>query len=140
MRQVSELMIRSVATILERQTVAEAREEMELSHIRHLPVVDAEGRLVGVVSDRDLMRAGDPTDSVGACMSAAVATVSPETDLTEAAFLLIRDRIGCLPVSDASGKLLGILTESDFVRLAHDLLGGADLEERLREDEQSKEA
>lgn len=131
-------MTRTVSTLQAHDTVEKARREMQLCHIRHLPVVDAEGGLVGIVSDRDLPWSEGTIEPIGDLMTVDVETVAPDTDLTEAALLLIRDRIGSLPVCEATGKVVGIVTESDFVRLAYHLLGGADLDERLLEEHESE--
>ncbi|HTO68279.1 MAG TPA: CBS domain-containing protein [Myxococcota bacterium] len=98
--------------------------------IRHLPVLDARGRLCGVVSLDDLRAAlpfevnlsvppaaSDRADArdlgVGDVMSYGAITARPDTPLGEAAALLARYRIGCLPVVDESGKVVGIFTERD---------------------------
>ena len=138
MRRVAEFMTRTVSTLRESDTVETARRVMEAGQIRHLPIVDGDGRLAGIVSDRDLARAEGAGQPVRELMTVEVETVAPDTHLTEAALLLIRDRIGSLPVCDRDGKVVGIVTESDFVRLSYQLLGGADLDERLLEEHESE--
>lgn len=99
--------------------------EMRLGGIRHVPIVDAQHKLVGLISQRDLLAAGvDPTRRVADAMRTDVKTVSPDTPAHEAAYLLIRYAIGCLPVTDEDDRLVGIVTETDFVRVAYSLLGG----------------
>jgi CBS domain-containing protein len=71
-------------------------------------------------------------------MTTDVETVAEDTPLTEAAYLILRHRIGSLPVCDLHGKLVGIVTEADFVRLAYTLLGGVDLEDRAVEEHESE--
>lgn len=101
--------------------------------IRHLPVVDRHQRVCGVVSLDDL-RAAFPFSvslktppgiaerdtaldtAVGEVMTHGPITTAPETTLAEAAALLVRFRIGCLPVVDASGRLVGIFSETDALR------------------------
>jgi acetoin utilization protein AcuB len=80
--------------------------------VRHLPVTEA-GRVVGVVTDRDL-RGVEPGVAVGLVMSRPVLNVSPRTRIDRAARLLFDRRIGCLPVLD-DGRLVGILTQTDAV-------------------------
>jgi CBS domain-containing protein len=104
--------------------VRAAMKEMELSCFRHFPVAARDGRLVGVVSHRDLLRARDGDVLVRDVMSEDVKTVAPDTPAHEAAYLILRHRIGCVPVVDKSGRLVGIVTETDFVRAAYVLLGG----------------
>ena len=103
---------------------------MSLGRIRHMPVVDADGRLCGVVSQRDLFRGalaaalGLPKATqarllgallVREVMNAQPITTTPETPITEAAEVMLRRKVGCLPVLDGE-SLVGILTEADFVR------------------------
>jgi CBS domain-containing protein len=105
--------------------ISAALREMELSAIHHLPVVDTEGRLAGLVTHRDLVAAAARgRERVEDVMVRDVKTVSPETPAHEAAYLLLRHAIGCVPVTDAAARPVGILTVTDFVRVAYSLLGG----------------
>lgn len=132
---VRELMTPAVVTIGPSATVAEADEEMRRSDCRHLPVVDAEGRVVGLVSDRDLSphRGSDHGRRVeiSRVMTPDVLTVSPETPAREASLVLLEHKVGSVVVVDRNGELRGVLTETDFVRFAHEVLGG----DRLAVDE-----
>jgi acetoin utilization protein AcuB len=111
----------------------EALERMIDRGIRHLPIVDARARLVGVVSIDDLRAAlpfsvslrRPPTAAeresalecaLGELMTHAPLTATPETTLEDGAALLARFRIGCLPVVDAAGRLVGIFSETDALR------------------------
>ncbi|HEX5065839.1 MAG TPA: CBS domain-containing protein [Myxococcota bacterium] len=103
--------------------------ELMLEHgIRHLPVADARGRVVGVISIDDL-RAALPLSAsartvgleigagrVGELMTHAPHTVRAETPLAEAADRMAELRIGCLPVVESEGGLVGILSETDALR------------------------
>lgn len=97
----------------------EAWQRMRLYRIRHL-VVEENGRLVGVLSDRDL--GGEQGDMLRAgrlvadCMSAQVTTVTPDTTVREAANLLRGHSISCLPVVHRS-RVVGIATVSDLLEL-----------------------
>lgn len=117
--------------------VAEALTEMKLGSIRHLPIVDQEERLIGLVTQRDLIAATDDLERpLRAIMRTDVKTVSPETPAHEAAYLLLRFVIGCVPVTEGR-RLVGIVTESDFVGVAYRALGGrVPLDQLLREDEE----
>ena len=93
---------------------------MQKHKIRRLLVVDAEGGLAGIVAERDLLHAADrfltsPVD-VGRIMTRAVITVGEATPVVEAATLMIRRKIGGLPVVDASRAVLGIVTETDLLQ------------------------
>jgi CBS domain-containing membrane protein len=101
-----------------------AAREMELGSIRHLPVVASDGTLVGVLSQRDVLGELDPQARVEDAMSTDMKTVAPTTPAHEAAYLLLRHKIGCVPVVGEHGRLVGIVTEADFVRVAYTLLGG----------------
>jgi CBS domain-containing protein len=99
--------------------------------VRHLPVVDGD-RLIGLVSHRDLARA-TPSSLIGGARNAnaevgkrrakeimrtELVTVRPDEPLFRAAQRMWEAKLGCLPVTDDDGKLLGILTQADFLRLA----------------------
>jgi CBS domain-containing protein len=105
---------------------------MRLGRIRHLPVVDENGQLAGIITQRDLFR-GALAKALGygeraqrqlmgtlvvkEVMTSEVLTTTADTPLAEAARVLVERKIGCLPVIEA-GRLVGIITEGDFVALA----------------------
>ena len=134
--KVRDLMSVDVVTLDAGDPLVAAEEIMGFRRFRHLPVTE-EGRLIGLVTHRDLLRAcvspftedSRKKDAilkarvnVRDIMHARVKTVGPETDLAEAAAMLRTGAFGCLPVVEADGRLLGIVTEADFVRLAEILL------------------
>ncbi len=107
---------------------------MNLARIRHLPVVREE-RLVGLVTHRDILRAqvslfaeltpkqsAEINREILACdiMTREVETVGPGTSVLEVARLMYRRKLGCVPVVEDDGRLVGIVTEADFVRLVID--------------------
>lgn len=130
-QSVSDLMTKEVVTLLANDTLNVADDVMGLGRIRHLPVVDEDGMVVGVISQRDLFR-GALARSLGYgefaqqklygilrvkdVMSNEVLTISPAATLVDAAKIMTNRKIGCLVVVEEE-RLAGILTESDFVRL-----------------------
>ena len=113
------------------ETVAALVDLMHEHQVRHVPVVDEDGDLIGLVSHRDLLRNSliEQDDEVqvdkeellerlqvGDLMLGEVDRVKPDTDIRDAAQLLLDHKYGCLPVVEGN-RLVGILTESDFVRL-----------------------
>lgn len=112
-------------------TVGEARQAMAAHRIRHLPVVDADGGLLGLVSRTDVFRCSDDDPApVASIMVPRVHTVDSRADARTAAGLLARHKIGCLPVL-RNGRLAGIVTDSDFVNVAISMMDAA----AAREDE-----
>ena len=133
---VSDIMTRDVVTLYEEENLERLQEGMDRFGFRHLPVVDGD-KLVGLVTHRDLLRAavsilepGRATREqvyesgvfVAQIMTRNPATVRPDAPLAEAAKLLRDNKFGCLPVTEADGKLVGIITEADFVALVLHLL------------------
>jgi acetoin utilization protein AcuB len=105
---------------------------MHRASVRHLPVVNRDGMLVGVVTDRDVrhhlfvpgvfeplgqtsVEAVLKAALVAEIMSRSVISVPPEANLSDAAQLLRTERIGSLPVVDG-GRVVGIVTETDLLR------------------------
>ena len=124
-------MTRDVHTVGRNDQLAVADALMKQARIRHLPVLDSDGAVCAVVSQRDLFRGallralgfgGRAEDkmlkqiAVKEIMSEPVHTASPETTVAEAGRVMIERKIGCLPVIE-NGKLVGLVTETDFVRL-----------------------
>jgi acetoin utilization protein AcuB len=110
-------MTRDVVTVPSAATVADALDTLNLHTIRHLPVLD-DGRVVGILSDRDLRRAmtGRPDETtVADVLTADPVTVGPDDRVETAARLLVEHDVGCVPVV-AGGRLVGIVTASDLLR------------------------
>jgi CBS domain-containing protein len=126
--KVRDVMSRKVVSISADDTLRIVDEIMKLGHVRHLPVV-RRGELVGVVSQRDLLRAslsnvmGIPTEEqqvflegvhIGEVMSAPAISIDPEASVQAAAGVMAERKIGCLPVLE-EGKIVGIVTETDVL-------------------------
>lgn len=127
---VSDAMTGRVYTVEPDDPLSLVWEVMRERGVRHVPVLDAEGDLVGLVTHRDLLRASlvEQNDlprvierallertRVADVMVQSVETVSPDDELPDAARLMLEQKFGCLPVVEGR-RLVGILTESDFVR------------------------
>jgi len=128
---VGDFMTRDLVTVKETDDLALAESILRLGGIRHLPVVRG-SRLVGLVTQRDLLRASVPGAASRAALASDVmspnpTTVSPESSLADAARILLRHKYGCLPVCEGDGTLVGIITESDFVRFAADVVQDLDM-------------
>jgi CBS domain-containing membrane protein len=128
---VSDLMTRDVATLQRNDQLSIADDVMRLGQVRHLPVLGDDDELEGIISHRDLLHgalarvlgygsAGRAkllkTVLVKEAMTCDPITVSPSTPIADAARLMVDKKIGCLLVVDGNA-LVGIVTESDFVRL-----------------------
>lgn len=126
--RVVDLMTTALLTIKASESVTEAHSEMELGLIRHLPVVDDRGRLVGVLSDRDLLAASKRHRRVADLMTKDVITIRPDAPAYEAAALMLDHRIGSVPVVDGHGTLVGLVTQTDYLDVARRALLGLHLE------------
>ncbi len=134
---VGERMTRNPVTITEDTSIDDALHLMRERKVRRLPVLDASGKMVGIVSDRDLLHAApSPATSLSVyelhyllskltvkrVMSSPVITVTPSTPLEEAARIMADNKIGGLPVTE-DGRLVGIITETDIFKILLELLG-----------------
>jgi CBS domain-containing membrane protein len=132
LRTVRDVMATEVTTLDINDKLTIADDVMNLGRIRHMPVLDGDGAVAGILSQRDMFRGALArtlgygqhaqqkimgTMYVKEVMSNDPVTIAPDELLSEAARRLYEGKIGCLIVIE-SGKLVGILTESDFVRLS----------------------
>jgi len=125
--RVEQHMTTDLFTVHEDDAIEMVANLMNWERIRHVPVEDNKHRLIGIVTQRAILRlltsGGSTRDkSVADLMRRDVTTVGPETATVEALQLMRRLRIGCLPVVQDGGRLVGILTEEDFMGLASKLL------------------
>lgn len=129
MGKVRDIMSRKMVTISAGDTLATAEDIMTLGRVRHMPVV-RQGRLVGVVSERDLLRASLSSLSAVAVedrraflnrveidrvMSQPPIVIAPSASVAEAARSMAERKIGCLPVVEGD-ELVGLVTETDVLR------------------------
>ena len=128
--KVADLMSTALITVHEGEPVTGAHAEMQVGVVRHLPVVDDRGRLIGVVSDRDVLRslAKRKPQRVGEIMTRDVVTTRPDTPAHVAAALMLDHTISSILVVDESEALVGVLTQTDYLELARRSLLGLSLE------------
>jgi len=109
------IMTRHPETIHPDDTLAKAKEMMDVAGFRRLPVVK-DGEVVGMLTERNLRAHAGYLEStkVNAAMSAPVVSVGPNSTVQEAARLMLRHKVGGLPVVE-SGKLVGIVTTIDML-------------------------
>ena len=133
-RPVSEVMRREVVTVTVGEKLDLTQDIMNLGRVRHLPVLDDEQRVIGVVSHRDVLAAALTqvlhfdakarrtflrSIEVGEVMAKDPVTVGPDALLGAVAEIFIERKIGCVPVVAVNGELLGIVTESDLLAAAY---------------------
>ncbi len=132
---VRDFMTTSVTKVSKESTLDVVDDIMRWSKIRHLPVVDGDGRVEGVLSRTDVLKAHmtasrgakDPEQdlelwriTVEECMTTAVQTIAPGTPLQEAAERMANGRFGCLPVCEDE-KLVGIITATDILHFVEQI-------------------
>jgi acetoin utilization protein AcuB len=136
---VSRSMTRKVVTIDKDTDLLKAKELMEQYHIRHLPVIESDGMLIGIVSDRDIRSALPlsyyrkdeaakektvvPSIKVKEVMSRELTTLTPMDTIEDALLLIQKMKVGALPVVDEKGKLNGIVTVRDLLSAFINVLG-----------------
>ncbi len=128
--QVRDVMTRAPFTVLPQTSVVDARAEMSRRRIRHLLVTEADGLLMGIITDRDIrLSLPSPATSLSVwevnyllarltvqeVMSKAVITIDPDRDVRQAARIMIDHTIGGLPVLEGR-TLVGIVTDTDLLR------------------------
>jgi len=149
---VEEFMTSDISTLSESASVDDARKIMTEKNIRHIPITDDNRRILGLVTQRDILAATGPVaknkDSEAAggsdtqlsdIMIRNVSVVNPSDSLRTAAMYMHSHKYGCLPVV-ADDQLVGIITDSDFISIAINLIEQAELgEEELGEEELGSE-
>lgn len=129
---VRDLMTPDPITLTDQDTLREARDLFAWKGIRHLPITDEQGAFIGLFTHRDFLTvaisklahvtAKEENDLYAGIrlhevMGRKITSIAPEAPLGEAARLMFENKYGCLPVVDSSnGRLVGIITEADFVR------------------------
>lgn len=119
-------------------SIMKAAKLMKENHFKRLPVVDDDGRLVGIVSDRDIKEASPSKATtldmhelyyllseikVADIMTKKVLTVTSEDTVEKAAVIMLRENVGGLPVVDANNKVVGVITDSDIFKVLASITG-----------------
>lgn len=124
--QVSNYMSGSPVTIRSDVGYSAAFEIMHAQDLHHLPVVDENNAVVGILTRRDLQLAAqhfqDAPVEVSEVMHSPVFSISPDTSLSAAAKQMVKHHIGSLPVMDENQRVIGMLTETDLFRALSDVL------------------
>jgi len=136
---VTEMMKTDLVAVNPETKLSEARSLMMEGDFRHLPVVDAEGKLVGIVTDRD-MRDAHPSSlldeesyqktldkvmqhTISEIMTAEPITVAPYYTLQDTLLIIGKKKVGALPVVDEEGHLKGIMSTRDLLRAFVNIMG-----------------
>ena len=136
--RVSKWMSPKVLTLQPTDSISAAIHLMKEKRIRRIPIVNGNGKLVGIVSDRDLKDVSPSRATtldiwelhavldklkIADVMTKKPTTVTPETPIEKAAAIMLEKRVEGLPVLDGKGNLVGILTEGDVFRALVDSTG-----------------
>ena len=124
--QVGALMARDVISVRPRDTLYRARMVINQHHVKGVPVVDAEHRVVGIITVFDLFnRDIVEFDPVSKVMTTPVTTVSEDTPVAELVELMTDRGLRNLPVVDGDGRLVGIITRTELIAVLHRALVGS---------------
>ena len=129
---VKDIMSKDLITLHIDSKLSVADELVHQRAINHVPIVDDDDKLIGLITSKDIIRETCQTQthrtncvreelkdkiSVGEIMRGGLITIKDGTLITKAAKIMVEENVGCLPVVSNNGLLLGILTEKDFVSL-----------------------
>lgn len=143
---VKERMVSPAITVTPETSFQDALKLMRDHKFRRIPVVDSNCKLVGIVSERDLLHASpSPATSlsvwevnyllwklkVADIMTHHVITIAPDAPIEDAANLMLTRKIGGLPVVDHENKVLGVITETDIFKAFAELMGSGEKGLRL---------
>lgn len=145
---VSDMMTPHPHTLSPAHTLADAKKVMADLGIRHIPITNSENHLVGIVTQRDVLSAQESSlehisktnvistldTPLDQCMNRMLISVNDHAGLKEAASYMQKHKIGCLPVTHKK-ELVGIITDTDFVSIAINLLEIQEEVEPLNKDE-----
>lgn len=134
---VKRMMKKDPVTTTVETSIVDVADILKENHIHRLPVLDKKGKLVGVITEKDILHASpSPVSSlsvyempymlsrlkVANLMTKDVRTVDPDTTVEEAAKIMVEDDLSCLPVLEDE-KLVGIVSKSDMFKVLYELFG-----------------
>ncbi len=138
--RLSEIMTRDVIFLFDDDPFSLVEEKLRENRIRHLPVVDFQKKLVGLITQRDLYRIHSPRkDEDGnwyydkeslnehvlkEAMTKTPVALSPDDFLGTAILIMVDNKYGCIPIIDDDGKLVGIVTQHDMLKIPAEILRG----------------
>ncbi len=136
--KIKEIMAHPVISILVDEPFSRVEEKLREHKIRHLPVIDREGKVVGLITQRDLYRVVPPRrledgswyydrdmlnqEILERVMTRRPRTFSPDDSIAEALLEMARTKYGCFPIVDKEGTLCGIITQIDIIKIAAHIL------------------
>ncbi len=145
MTEVRSLMTKKIITVKVNTPIQAAYEDMKEHGIRHLPVVDMSGKLVGIISDRDMLRAANirmineieqemtfnPHHTVEDFMSWPVQTVSEKASVEDLARMMIDQKVSAFVVNGPNHYIRGIITTDDLLQYLIEMLHSSESHRRI---------
>ena len=131
------MMKKNPITTTAETSIVDVADILKENHIHRLPVLDKKGKLIGVITEKDILHASpSPVSSlsvyempymlsrlkVSNLMTKDVRTIDPDTTVEEAAKIMVDDDLSCLPVIEGE-KLVGIVSKSDMFKVLYELFG-----------------
>ena len=127
--QAKQIMTSPVFTLPPTTPLSEAWQIIQTNRFRHIPILSKAGRLIGILSDRDVLHATiqmastssprsnrEPATPIQDVMIKNILSATPETEIRTIARIMFEERIGAMPLVDATEEVVGILTRSDILR------------------------
>lgn len=119
-----DIMSSPVKTLFENSILEEALNFFKIQRFRHVPILNEQNNLTGIISDRDVFKFYYEMENkedllkenISKLVKSRVLTASPDTKISEIARIMFDERIGAMPILDSAGVLIGMITRSDILR------------------------
>jgi CBS domain-containing protein len=146
---VEEIMTQNPVTLSRYNSLHDARKLMDEKRFRHIPIVDENKILIGLVTQRNILANGISSQSLieadelakieqgtllADIMTTDLTTISSKLKISDAAHIIHKHKFGCLPVTNSSDQLVGIITDHDFVEITIQLLDMMDASEPMEDE------